>query len=163
VIEDRIAADRNRRHRHTQSRNYLAPDGDVLAQEQAGAAGELAVSLALGLPIDPVVSDRTHRGWNFRLADGTTVDVVTTRTGSPKWLTVPVAKAVADVYVLCRYDRQTRRVAILGWADGASVKRQATGVLVRGGPENYLYPIARLSPIDSLRRRQMPQTMGLGI
>jgi len=106
--------DQERQH---QKRNYAS--GLHLSKHSTwlvGLAGEVAVSLACGQPIDEELRPEGDNGKDFT-SDFGTVDVkATTRIHSPDLVVFPDQKHWADYYVLTVVDVPNQQARIAGWA-----------------------------------------------
>lgn len=130
-----------------------------------GLFGERAFARIVGLPMDEKSRPGGSRRINFRLADGTTIDVVTRRpwgpTGRTPDLVVPTSTAGSvDVWVLCEYIGPNFEPNFLGWVEEAVAIATAERVIFRGASdryrENFRIRYGELNPMWQLFARHNP-------
>lgn len=106
---------RDRLHQKHASRRPLSQNF-----EYVGLAGEVAFAQAFNVPMDLRSVSTGDKGVDFYTVVGT-VDVKTAR--KPFNLIVEEGKVIADIYILARYDDQTKKADLIGWEFGQNIKQ----------------------------------------
>lgn len=106
---------RDRLHQKHASRRPLSQNF-----EYVGLAGEVAFAKEYNLPLDLRSIASGDKGVDFYTPLGT-VDVKTAR--KPFNMIVEERKVLADIYVLAKYDDQTKTAQLIGWELGSELKK----------------------------------------
>lgn len=140
---EKLARERERLHIDHPSSRPLSNDYELV-----GLAGEQAFSVFSGLPVDISVKPSGDNGIDFILPGGKTVDVKMARKAY-NLLHEANKPLRADIYVLARYNDETKSATLLGWIEksvleNAPVKDFGYGIENRYVSANVLHKMDTL-------------------
>ena len=157
-----IAAQRSYVNRHSPTHDGVL--GDPSRIDSDGVAGERAFAELFKIPEDEIVRD--HKvAYNFRLVDGTKVDVRASRAREANLIIDPkvLVKNDADVFVLVQLDKEGKKGRVVGWATREKVKAaplMKVSDLPNATRVHRLHP-HQLNDIETLMIRHVPMTKKL--
>lgn len=118
--------------------------------EDVGIAGEFAFGEFCGLWPDTSLKPKGDGGVDFTVPLNFTVDVKTGR--KPFNLIHEEGKPFVDIYVLAKFDDETKEASLLGWEWGHVLKKAPTKDFGYGVINHYI-SVEKLRPMEELKRR----------
>jgi hypothetical protein len=157
-----IASQRSWSNRHSPTHDGVL--GDPARIDQDGVMGEKTFAELFKIPQDEIVRD--HRvAYNFRLQDGTKVDVRASRAKEASLIIDPkvLVKSDADVFVLVQLDKEATKGRVIGWATRKEVESAPTTTMSDrpGATRVHRLRPYQLRDIDTLMIRHVPMTKRL--
>lgn len=151
ITADELAAVREGAHIHNSSWNYCSDS------ETIGCAGEIFFADRYGLDVDREPRPYGDDGWDFKVWDGTTIDVHTAR--KPWYLLAKVRTRHkwSDILVLARY--VPHEIELLGWETRETLLNCPRRDFGGFGDETHYLPAAKLLPMSGLDWIREPETV----
>jgi hypothetical protein len=152
-----------RRERNRYSRTHQSVDGNDTYVDQVGVLGELLFAQAMGLT-EAEIRTKGPTAYNFRLPDGTRVDVRASGRPNSRYLAVPpriVQRESCDVFAFVNVDLETEEIRFGGWAEWQEVADAPVRRFRADAPMQHAIPVERLRPLAELRDRCTPKTLRL--
>lgn len=134
--------------------------------DQDGVLGEIAVANDLGVSLEAIRKEG-RQPYNFRLKDGTRVDVRASRHENARLIVPPnvAQRTTIDVFVLAQVERVDNEWTArpIGWATRQQVREAGTVKISDrpGATPVHLIPPYKLRPMDELRKRNQMLTKTL--
>lgn len=159
-----IAAERSFRNRRDPRHRGVLNDPDRIDQD--GVLGEIAVAKDLGVSLDAIRREG-RQPYNFRLKDGTRVDVRASRHENARLIVPPnvAQRTTIDVFVLVQIERVDNEWVgrPVGWMSRREVKEAGVVKISDrpGATPVHLIPPYKLRPMEEPRRRNQMLTKTL--
>jgi hypothetical protein len=157
-----IADQRSYRNRHSPTHDGVLGDSDRIDRE--GVMGEKVFAALFGIPEDEIVQDHTVK-YNFRLIDGTKVDV---RASSHRDATLIIdprtlVRNDADVFVLVQLNKDATSGKVSGWATRKEVEASTPAKISDRPGATKVHRLYKwqLHDIESLMARHVMMTKKL--
>lgn len=144
-IVSQEARDRHEAHKHHASSRPLSDDYELI-----GLLGEVEFGKLTGQMVDLERRLDGDKGVDFVVPLNFTIDVKTARKAFN--LIHEAGKSFADIYVLARYDDETKTTELLGWEWGAVLAKAPVRDFGHGIKNHYI-AAENLRPMSELVRR----------
>ena len=158
----RIAGERSHRNRFSATHQGVLEDPAKI--DETGVRGEQEFARVFGIKGE--IESKKPTPYNFKLADGTRVDVRASHHRDPSLIVNPksAARTTVDVYVLVEVNYERKQSTIIGWATADAV-RAVTPRLIssrRGATEVHCLSRRELNrDIEELLDHHRPHTLRL--